>query len=143
MTGLLSTFINLTMIVIVVLIHSEVLSLIEHHLLIRNGKPRRFYKFATVLVLIGAHLVEIAVCAITIYLCAEVWDLGALSGETASDLQTYLYYSFASYTSLGIGDIFPVGHLRITTGVEALLGLLMIGWSASFMLIKVGIPARQ
>ena len=31
-----------------------------------------------------------------------------------------------TYTSLGLGDIFPLGRLRMVVGVEALTGLLMI-----------------
>ena len=37
-----------------------------------------------------------------------------------------------SYTTLGIGDIYPLEGLRLMTGVESLAGLLMITWSASF-----------
>jgi potassium channel LctB len=37
-----------------------------------------------------------------------------------------------SYTSLGLGDVYPGGSLRLITGVEALNGLLMIARSGSF-----------
>ncbi len=33
---------------------------------------------------------------------------------------------------MGFGDIVPTGPLRFVCGVEALNGLLLIGWSASF-----------
>ena len=49
-----------------------------------------------------------------------------------SDFSEYVYFSAVSYTSLGLGDIYPTGGLRLVTGAEALLGLLMIAWSASF-----------
>jgi hypothetical protein len=35
------------------------------------------------------------------------------------------------YTTLGIGDLYPTGALRILSGVEALNGLVMVGWTAS------------
>jgi hypothetical protein len=41
------------------------------------------------------------------------------------------------YTSLGFGDIQPIAHVRLIAGVEALVGLLMIGWSASFTYISM------
>jgi hypothetical protein len=37
-----------------------------------------------------------------------------------------------SYTTLGVGDVYPKGLLRILVGVEALNGFLLITWSASF-----------
>jgi hypothetical protein len=67
----------------------------------------------------------------------EIWQFGTLSGDGIPTFQTYLYFSFASYTSLGIGDIFPIGHIRLLTGIEALLGLLMIGWTASFLFLEM------
>jgi hypothetical protein len=35
------------------------------------------------------------------------------------------------YTSLGLGDIYPTGHLRFLAGIEALNGFLLISCSAS------------
>jgi hypothetical protein len=46
--------------------------------------------------------------------------------------QDCLYFSVVTYTSLGFGDHVPVSHARLIAGVEALNGLLLIGWSASF-----------
>jgi len=42
------------------------------------------------------------------------------------------YYSAVSYTSLGLGDIWPHGHLRLLTSIEAINGLFLIGWSVTF-----------
>ena len=44
----------------------------------------------------------------------------------------YLYFSTATYTSLGYGDIYPLGGLRLMAGIETITGLMMIAWSASF-----------
>jgi hypothetical protein len=41
------------------------------------------------------------------------------------------------YTSLGIGDIVPVGNLRFLAGLETLTGLVLITWTASFMYIEM------
>ena len=37
-----------------------------------------------------------------------------------------VYFSVVSYTTLGIGDIYPLAGLRLLAGVESLAGLLMI-----------------
>ena len=43
-----------------------------------------------------------------------------------------MYFSAVTYTTLGMGDMFPIANVRLIAGVEALTGLMMIGWSASF-----------
>ena len=45
--------------------------------------------------------------------------------------------SFTVYTSLGFGDIVPIGDLRFLCGLESLIGLVMIAWSASFMYMEM------
>ncbi|MDG1286377.1 MAG: ion channel [Rickettsiales bacterium] len=62
----------------------------------------------------------------------EVGHIGSLSGEFERGFLSYIYFSAATYSSLGIGDIFPKGPLRFVTGVEVLNGLVLIAWSASF-----------
>ena len=88
---------------------------------------------AVSVVLFAAHLAEIGLYAV-VYAAAEHWfDLGTFSGEPVTTGVDYFYFSAITYTSLGIGDIFPTEHLRFLTGVEALGGLLLIAWSASFL----------
>ena len=48
-----------------------------------------------------------------------------------------MYFSAETYTSLGFGDLTPNGPVRLLAGVEALNGLLLIGWSASFTYISM------
>ena len=64
--------------------------------------------------------------------------LGGFGGLGVTDWLGYFYFSIVSYTSLGLGDVFPTGHLRFITGVEALNGLLLIAWSGSFIYIAMG-----
>jgi hypothetical protein len=42
-----------------------------------------------------------------------------------------------TYTSLGIGNVFPSTHLRIISGLETLAGLVLIGGSTSFTFLKM------
>ena len=64
--------------------------------------------------------------------------LGSFGGRAVTEPLDYLYFSIVSYTSLGLGDVFPSDHLRFITGVEALNGLLLIAWSGSFIYIAMG-----
>ena len=61
-----------------------------------------------------------------------VFALGSFGGAHDGTFVDNIYFSVVSYTSLGFGDVFPVDNVRLISGVEALVGLLMIGWSASF-----------
>lgn len=80
-----------------------------------------------------AHTLEVWLYGIAFYLFVEVFHFGAFGGaEMTGDWRDYLYFSAITYTSLGLGDVFPLGQARLLTGVEALNGLVLIGWSASF-----------
>ncbi len=85
-----------------------------------------------ILVIFTTHLVEIGLYAIAYYWTIDGLQLGVLEGIAIDDPMTYLYYSTVVYTSLGLGDIYPGGHIRFITGIETLNGFLLITWSASF-----------
>lgn len=57
--------------------------------------------------------------------------------SVSCQLREFWYFSIETYTSLGLGDIDPLGQLRLLTGIEALTGLLMISWTASFTYLEM------
>ena len=59
-------------------------------------------------------------------------DFGHLVGNVGQPAEDYFYYSAVTYTSLGFGDVIPVGPLRLLSAIEALTGLVLIAWTASF-----------
>ena len=61
----------------------------------------------------------------------------ASEGSFDNTLIDCIYFSFVSYSSLGLGDIAPTGDLRFLTGLEAVTGLVMITWTASFLFIEM------
>jgi len=91
-----------------------------------------------ILAAFAAHIAEILVYAFAFMVSAEVFELGTFGGRPVETILDYLYFSIVSFTSLGLGDVFPNGHLRFLAGVEALNGLLLIGWSASFTYLAMG-----
>ena len=48
------------------------------------------------------------------------------------DIINYVYYSSVTYTSLGYGDMVPIGNIRFITAAETITGLVLIAWTASF-----------
>jgi hypothetical protein len=79
-----------------------------------------------------AHTFEIFLYGLAYYLLRDRYGLGTFGGHFVDRLSTFLYFSSETFTSVGFGDIYPSGPLRMVCGVEALNGLLLIGWSASF-----------
>lgn len=86
---------------------------------------------------LGSHLCHIALFAVAYYLLRDRFGLGVFGGQFEDVFSSYLYFSSETYTSLGLGDIFPLGQLRMVVGIEALTGLLMISWTASFTYLEM------
>lgn len=76
----------------------------------------------TALVLISLHAVEVFLWAVLLRFLPD----GGLSS-----LEEAMYFSFATFTTLGYGDITLQEPWRLLTGIEALNGVLLIGWSTA------------
>ncbi len=80
-----------------------------------------------------AHSVEIWIFAFAYYFMHRVEGWGSLEGSFNGGLMDCVYFSFTTFTTLGFGDIEPLGDLRYLTGIESLTGLVLITWTASFL----------
>ena len=49
----------------------------------------------------------------------------------------YFYYAAETYSSLGYGDIFPKGEIRLIASIGPLNGILLLAWSGSFLFALV------
>lgn len=125
-------FLCIIMVLTIVMTHYESLRLITDYLVPRlRMRPRQQMIFVIFGVFL-AHTVEIWLFAFAYAFSAKFPVLGSFQGNLDGGLVDFMYFSAISYTSLGLGDIHPLGGMRLLTGVEALVGLLMIGWSASY-----------
>lgn len=94
---------------------------------------------AVMIMVLAAHTIEVWFFA-GAYWATDRWlDFGhfIIHAGQMSSAADFIYYSVVTYTSLGFGDILPTGGMRLLSGVEALLGLLLIGWSASFTFLEM------
>lgn len=89
-----------------------------------------------VLALLGIHLVEIVLFGLVYLWLAP--DASMMHGSYDGSLADAVYFSLVVYTTVGFGDITPAGDLRLMVGLEALAGLLLITWSASFTYLVMG-----
>jgi len=50
-----------------------------------------------------------------------------------SSFSEALYFSFVTFTTLGYGDITLSSNWRLLSGIEAINGIMLIGWSTAMM----------
>lgn len=90
-----------------------------------------------VLAMFAVHVVEIALYAVAYWWGASVLGIGGLHGLPNEGPLDYFYFSAVTFTTLGIGDVYPRGHLRFLSGIEALNGLLLVAWSGFFIFMAM------
>ena len=98
----------------------------------RHRGAARFLRDSVVLVilviwLMAAHVIEIG-----------MWAWTFLRYDLFSTWEAALYFSAASYTTLGFGDVLLPDPWRLLSGATAANGLLLFGLSAAFLFGAVG-----
>ena len=78
-----------------------------------------------------SHLLHISLYAAAYWLLEFQFALGAIEGPDSGPAHDAFYFSIVCYTTLGFGDVYPSGQLRLLSGIEALNGLVMVTWTAS------------
>lgn len=127
---LLALLFSVVLVVACVLIHYEMLRFTST-LLGRLTMPPRPRILIVMIAVFLAHALEVGMYA-GAYRLAVHLGIGSFGGTFEYHFNDYLYFSTQTYSSLGFGDIYPFGGLRIMAGIETITGLVMIGWSASF-----------
>jgi voltage-gated potassium channel Kch len=96
---------------------------------------------STGLIMVLLHVVQIVLWAVTYRVLLPAGEL-----ET---FETAVYFSFVTFTTLGYGDITLSEGVRILSGIEAMNGILLVGWSTAVLFAVVqrvwqsGISRRQ
>ena len=130
--------INLFLIGLVVTMHYEALAWISSRLPEINV-PHRLRILVGLVGCLAAHIVEVCAFALAYHLLVkfekfgDIEMFGDIHGNFNPTFADCLYFSFVNYTSLGYGDLVPVGPLQFLASLEALIGLVLIAWTASFM----------
>lgn len=124
----LSLLVSLAAILICVGVHFE--GLLFASWVVKQIAYRRLRVAVVVTIAILLHLVEIVIFAVGWWTIAR-----SASDEIGFEVRTFadaVYFSVITYTTVGYGDIVPVGLGRMLAGIEALIGLVLIAWTASF-----------
>jgi hypothetical protein len=134
--------INTLIVAIAVLVHYEMLSRLT--VLIPRLMSR--HRLRVLVALCGsllAHVIEVWIFALGFYALLGMDGFGRIDGAFDGSLLDCVYFSFTTYTTLGIGDIQPLGDLRFLAGLESLTGFLLITWTASFMFVEMSRNWKQ
>ena len=84
----------------------------------------------TALVLLMLHMIEVVLLALAYLL--------VLPGDHLATFEKATYFSVVTFTTLGYGDITLVEHdWRLLSGIEALIGVVLIGWTTALLFLIV------
>ena len=123
-------------VVICVIVHYEALRVLGRTL--GAHVHRRIGILLVMFGLLVAHIVEIWIFALGYWLATVAGSgLGHIAGVENPGPFDYMYLSTMVYTTVGFGDVVPVGAIRMLTSAEALTGLSLITWSASFTFLAM------
>ncbi|MEX2123487.1 MAG: potassium channel family protein [Woeseia sp.] len=131
---LVATLMSFMLIAVCVTIHYEALIQLER--LRARLQRHRWIILFTVHGLILAHIAEIWIFGLGYFAAEHGLGLGEIVAADR-DWFDYIYYSAMVYTTVGFGDLVPTGPLRMITATEALAGLSLITWSASFTFLQM------
>jgi hypothetical protein len=122
-----------------VLVHYEGLILVSRGLRHAGGRQRVKVLYAIYSVL-ALHVAEIWLFGLMLWLLL-LWPATghiAMGGaHSALSLLDAIYLSAITFTTVGFGDLAPVGPIRFLSGTEALTGFVLIAWSASFTYLEM------
>jgi hypothetical protein len=66
-----------------------------------------------------------------------VWALVFWEARQLPTLETAVYFSITTYTTVGFGDVVLGPGWRVLAGIEGLTGIILVGWSTAFVFAVV------
>ncbi len=121
-------FISIALVLLTTSIFYEILGVVLRIIAKRNLRNRPLM-FFLVVAIFSAHTVAVWIYGTVYWVMVHTFGAEPLSGIAHDNFFGYIYFSAATYSSLGIGDVFPHGAMQFITGVQVLNGLVLIGWS--------------
>jgi hypothetical protein len=123
-------------VVLCVILHYEALNLCSRLMRIMRHTAR-LRVMMLIFALLGIHVCEIWIFGFGYWGLSATPGHGGLLANHAIGLVDDVYFSAVCYTTLGLGDIVPLGAIRFLAGTEALAGFVLLTWSASFTFLEM------
>lgn len=127
---------TITLVAACIFVHFEALDRLNAAIPRLPMRPRFRVLFLIVSLLL-VHSVEIGIFALGLLIAVSQGGLGHVAGAQDLGLADAIYVSATTYTTVGYGDLAPVGAIRLVMGMEALTGFLLLTWSASFTFLEM------
>ena len=90
-----------------------------------GGRRATLVLVNTALIVFALHAIEIVIWAGAYQILMPVNELGSF--------EEAVYFSFVTFTTLGYGDITLSEGWRLLSGIEALNGILLVGWTTAMI----------
>lgn len=99
-----------------------------------SARPRLYFSLFLFLLV---HIAEILIFTVA-FRVIDRFGIGGFTGmPDPPAFNDYLYYTVIAYTTIGFGDILPIGFSRLLTAVCALTGLILIAVSATYLVLHM------
>ncbi|MGI9517511.1 MAG: potassium channel family protein [Pirellulaceae bacterium] len=89
----------------------------------------------TAMIMLFLQILEVLLWAVTWLVLHDVPELNTL--------ESALYFSMVTFTALGFGDIVVTGPWRLLSGIQAMNGLLIFGWSTALLVAVLSQMLRR
>lgn len=120
------------------LVHYEASFLLRLLLKKHHSLSRRSRILTLTSGLFCAHITQIWLFGIGAWLLIDIADAaGTIGGIGDANLLDFIYLSATSFTTVGYGDVYPVGHIRFLFATESLVGFMLLTWSASLTFVEI------
>ena len=86
----------------------------------------------TIMLLMGAHIIEIG-----------LWGVAFVLLHAVEPPDAAFYFAFVSYTTLGYGDVLASSAWRLLGPIAAMNGILLSGWSTAVIMHMMSEVARR
>ena len=130
------SLIGTALIAITVLIHALGTTVWVRYLAREYVNDRIWTPRRAMLLLVYTALVVFALHAIEISIWAGAY-LAMVPVEELASFEEAVYFSFVTFTTLGYGDITLSEGWRLLSGIEALNGILLVGWTTAMIFAVV------
>jgi voltage-gated potassium channel len=126
------SLIGSALIAITVVIHAVGTTAWVRYLARKHAGDSLWFGRWAMLILVSTALVVFALHTLEIVLWAGVYQTLMPVNELAS-FEEAVYFSFVTFTTLGYGDITLSDGWRLLSGIEALNGILLVGWTTAMI----------
>lgn len=128
--------VTMTAVAIAVMLHYEGLFFMATRFSNRVASSSRRLVMLVILGVLLLHVMEIWVFGGAWWALLQLPDTGHVA-DGAPGLHESIYLSAQAYSSMGFDAANPTGAIRLLAGTEALTGLVLIAWSASFTYLEM------